>query len=38
MNLCVCQVDDSVHLGEEVEIITADANAKNTLYVLAQES
>lgn len=38
MNLCVCQVDDGVKLGEEVEIVTADVNAKNTMYVLAQES
>jgi alanine racemase len=31
-------VDDGVKLGEEVEIVTADVNAKNTMYVLAQES
>jgi len=38
MNLCMCQVDDSVRLWEEIEIVSADANAKNTMYVLAQES
>lgn len=38
MNLCVCQVDDTCRLGDEIEIVTADINAKNTIYALAEAS
>lgn len=38
MNICMCQVDDGFSLWEEIEIVAADVNAKNTMYVLAQES
>lgn len=38
MNLCVCQVDDSCALGDEIEIVSSDANAKNTMYALAEAS
>jgi alanine racemase len=38
MNLCVCKVDEGTALGEEIEIVSMDSSAKNTMYVLAQES
>ena len=38
MNLCSCEVTESMQLGEEIEIVCADVTSKNTMYVLAQES
>ncbi|MBU0627389.1 hypothetical protein KKG31_00905 [Patescibacteria group bacterium] len=38
MNLCSCEVSESTQLGEEIEIVSSDPSAKNTMYVLAQES